>query len=352
MQRAAGRIGCAVVVAALLACGAEDPAEVEPAAGRGRLTCAPLCTPDPEVPVLTVTCDAVERTQWGECRLASNVSIRVTEWRFENDSLPARVVLRDSTGVGLPGEWGGEFVLGGRVTATAVTSNLPEGQAPDTLRSTGTLFVRARNWSTLSLGDGFRILSPNDLGEAPEAFDQLGRTFHALIYQETERWLGAMARVAEGPNQGMVALTGIPVRDTIAVKVNEAALREGSPFWLWQRSDPPPGPDGRPFCTRSYVLAPFLGLVRAHEGTGLELTSHAGIFRRRAQLEVSLALEGLVAKDERLLFRQGVPLARRADSLALAESQSMHDEDANNLTNLPCVFRGADGFVLPEETPR
>jgi hypothetical protein len=324
---------------------------VEPAAGRGRI-CAPVCTPDPEVPVLTVTCDAVERTQWGECRLASNVSIRVTEWRFENDSLPVRVVLRDSTGVGLPGEWGGEFVLGGRVTATAVTINLPEGQAPDTLRSTGTLFVRARNWSTLSLGDGFRILSPNNLGEAPEAFDQLGRTFHRLIYREPASWHAALARVAEGPNQGLVALTGIPVRDTIAVKVNEAARREGSPFWLWQRPDPPPGPDGRPFCTRSYVLDPFLGLVRAHEGTGLELTSHAGIFRRTAQLEVSLALEGLVALSDRSLLRRGDSLVSLSDIRADADSRAMHDDSRNNLLNLQCVFRSSNGALLPEESLR
>jgi hypothetical protein len=278
---------------------------------------------------LTLSCPStVVRADPAVCTASAPraFTLQVVGWSFrptEIDTVLQRegVAPTDTT-------WSGLMVASGLVRVHALVNGALDS-------ASAAIVVTPRDWSKLEvrfLVEDYSLINP--LPERPTRLGQLGNFEpFADAYFPT----GHPDLVTEGLNAGFYFFTEVPVEALARIRINRVALDANSAFYLRQR---PNSAGGAPGMCRRQDVVPFRPLVEAHEGLGLELLSHAGVYKSELNRLVPHATEGVVGLEAGEPLRQSALAAARS----AIESAQLSARDQHNGGLVPpvpyhCSFR-------------
>jgi hypothetical protein len=232
------------------------------------------CTPNPVVRGEQAVCTARSSD-------TTTAPLTMISWKFEGPALSGAIT-ESSTST----TWSG-------VIATAGTVEAHGTLAGSDATGTTQLGVTARTWNQPSDTALFSI-APGGTGPLPEhptGVDQLGFTDpQAEAFTAPDNY----ALITNGPNDGVLYVTKVPVRALVTVYVNYVAMSLGSDFYNKQPKRRTGIGNVFPTCSRDDVLA-YVPKVEAHEGLHMETGSHSYVYHQELNRLVPQLTEPVVA---------------------------------------------------------
>jgi len=268
------------------------------------------CTPNPVTRGSTVNCTGTP---------PQGVSLSMNEWRFESQGLTTPIShLSTAT------SWFGTVAVSGNVRANGDLDGAP---------STGSTFltVNDRDWSQKTVPHQVTEIQPSGLPTRPIRVGELGNIANlagTLAPPES------FSIIPSGPNKDVLYLVEVPVHALSQIRINRVALSVGSDFH--NRQPKKNAPTGK--CVQADVV-PFVPVVEAHEGLGLQPASHAGVFRTQLNRRVPQSVEAVVAQDLSELITRG----ESASQGPIATAQDLAGDAGNGNGTVPapvyCPFK-------------
>jgi hypothetical protein len=287
--------------------------------GKGNLGAIDLACSGPVARGETVSCTATpgDPTQ----------TLTVTGWRYQSVDGDARERQANVSSA----TWQGRLAVDGEIVVYGRVGGVAGQSAPRPVK------VVARNWQGMITRKDHAIVSPSTLLARPVTPDSLGKMFPAVPLDMATQAQWSVYIDDDGPNQGFLYLTAIPVITLTRPQVNTNALNGTSDFYRIQESRQRKI-GGVTYCAQSFVLG-IIPMIQAHEGydPDNQPNSHAGIFRRHVDSVAYRFFERAAGPSD------GPAVTSRKDSVyteAFADAKAMDTDARNNENNVtvPCQF--------------
>jgi len=285
--------------------------------GKGNLGAINLVCSGPVIRGGNVSCTASAADQ--------SQALTVTGWSFtSSDGIRVDRALNPTDVT-----WSGALATDGDIVVAGKVGGISGQSQPQHVS------VIPRDWQGKVALKDHQIISPSTMTSRPDSFSVLGNTEMTLPLRDamsSSQWSVNISD--EGPNNGFLYLTDVPVISTTRPQANTNALNDTSSFYRIQESRARTIKNV-PYCAKSTVLS-IIPDVKAHEGydPATQPNSHSGIFRRHVDSVAALAFEPLVNPPD------GSALTTRITSVlteAGSDSRAM-DHDSRNTLTMSCYF--------------
>jgi hypothetical protein len=275
-------------------------------------------------------------------------ALTVTHWSFDGAT-------RGDGDLQSP-EWRGIMARGGMVQVRGKIGSGAEQTA------TATIQVVDRTWADVPLMHLRELSASGDEARVPPLASKVSWAsdlggFNA--YPEPppgEQLEDPIVNIDGGPNHGLYYFADLSFPIWGRIRINDAAMTRGSPFYQAQERNPSGGSNrigGQAWCSNRVVTSVYPDLVRAHE------RRHAEVYRQKYGEVVRGTLPDLerMAATYTELADRYEPLRVEADTLARRASEAIHELEGNPNRITPsengreCNLKNEDGGLL-ENPPK